>query len=1018
MKVIFSSPISVLSIFISLILLGIGAIFTIPISPLPNVEIPEISVHLHYNSLGAEDMESVITNPVRTELGQLAGLESIESQVTDGDAVIYMKFRHGTSMHYAFIEANEKIDQVMNRLPSDIERPHVTKASLTDIPVLYMNIRFRSSVENSNEALSIRLSQLVESVIKRRLEQSPYIAMADVTGTISPQLLIRPDTAAMVAIGLTQLDFGNILTRGRIELGSIAVKDGIYQYSLQFSGKDIYTAEDIGNIQFNWKDKVYKLSDIAKVSMMTQPNTGSYLIGGKRGINIALIQQGKTKINELKEDVRLMTEQFRREYPQIEFNVTRDQTALLDASIANLRQDLIVGGALAYIILFLFIKNWRIPILIGVTIPMALIISLLIFYLVGLSINIISLSGLVLGLGLMIDNAIIVIDSIVQRNIAGIHFKDACLLGTMDVIKPVIASALATLSVFLPLIAMGGIAGSLFYDEAIAIAAGVSSSLIIALILLPTLLLLFSNSILKGKLTDQQIKEESIMTRWYSRGVHWAFAHQKWIVSFVLLLMVAGGLSLRALKSERLPALKRNDLLVQIEWNENIDAEENERRVCQLIQPYLSHVGSIESYVARQQYVWANEKGLGAAACELYFININPSLNEFLAKTLMKELNRKYPEAIFNIAPPPTIFEQVFSGSQNLLEMHIGVKGQFAFPAPRRMDSILNMCQHVIGKENKLVFPLSINKEIVVDPELLSLYSIPMDAVYHKLEALTSRANLFSIKDGNEFIPVFIGNEPLALDHIFSGTYVGNTNGKLFPLGRIASIRDRVSYKLINGGKDGRYVKVGLNDVAPEQAMKKLKSALSNFPFLKLTFTGALFEQKALTRNIASIFGLSVVLLYFILAAQFGSFAQPLIVLCELPISMSGTFVVLFITGASLNVMSLIGLIVICGIILNDSILKIDTINVLRREHDYEILDAIHEGGKKRLHAILMTSMTTCLSVLPFLFGSDIGNTLQRPLSLTIIGGMFFGTFVSLFFIPLLYWWCFGRRATGEGKGR
>lgn len=1011
MKALLGKPVSVLSVFISLLLLGLVASRHIPILPLPDVEIPEISVYLHNKQFSAVELEETMTGMLRGALGQMADVNEVESETKDGAAVIHIKFRHGTGMHHAFIDVNEKIDLFMSRFPANTERPRVVKASLTDIPVLFINMQLKGQGnEQQHVGGLVRLGELATETIKKRLEQLHEVALVDVTGVEYPEVRIIPDTATMMAIGIRPEQFVAVLEQQHISMGSALVKDGIFQYVLSFSSAGLNTVEDIRNIKFSWRDRIYKMDDVAEVSIRQKEREGGYFIGNAAGINLAVFQHDKARIGDLKAVVNTAIEQFSKDYPQVAFTVTRDQTALLDASINNLMQDLVFGGILAYFILFFFIRNWRIPILIGVTIPSALIISLLLFYIIGLSINIISLSGLVLGLGLMIDNAIIVIDNIVQKCMDGMPFRKACLYGTAGMIRPMISSAFATVSVFIPLIFMGGISGALFYDEAIAITLGIAASLLIAVILLPTLFIMFERSILKGGLMEQRVREDGPLTKIYEAGIHWVFKHKLITILLVLAVLGTGYGLLSILRQEQLPQIEQSDLIVNIDWNENITYDENVSRVQALIGGYLKTTSRIESYIGEQQFILSREKEQSPAACGIYLIGMRGAGLEQVKADIARQLQYRYPHAIFSVRAPASIFEQIFDESAYPLVAHLAAAENGVFPDPAMAGQILQDWRRRLGDQQVMPVPVTLNKELILDTEKLLLYHVTAESIYRQLKFMIADNSVFDIKNGNQFLPVTMGGNSGTLDDILRNATVMNEQGLRLPVREMVSIRNRVNFKMIDGGREGKYIKVPLSTSDPERTMALLADSVKDSG-MQVTFAGAYFERQELVRNIGVVLLLSVLLLYFILAAQFESMLQPLIVLAELPISIAGAFIMLYVFKSSVNVMSLIGIIVICGIILNDSILKIDTINTLIRKQGMSVIDAIHLGGKMRLHAILMTSLTTTLSVVPFLFGNDLGNTLQRPLSLTVIGGMLFGTFVSLFFIPLIYWWCYRTKA-------
>ena len=452
-------PIAVLMAFTACFIVGLVTYFTIPVSLLPDIAIPEITVQISGQNTSARELENTVVKPVRLQLMQVAGLRDIHSETRDGAGIIRLSFDFGTNTDLAFIEVNEKIDAAMNYLPREVERPRVVKASATDIPVFCLNLTLKTI---ENDAAFLDLCQFAETVIKRRIEQLPEVAMVDITGILGRQLQIVPDMKLLDMADITLNDLESALSANNIEPGSMTVRDGYYEYNIKFSTL-LRTPEDVQNIYIRKNDRIFQIKDLAKVAVVPEKETGLSLANGKRAVTLAVIKQADENMDNMKEALAEVTDYFKSIYPDIEFTITRNQTELLDYTISNLKQNLSLGFLFICIVAILFLGDVKSPAVIGLSMVVSIIISFLFFYLFNMSLNIISLSGLILALGMMIDSSIIVTENIAQYRAKGDNLEEACIKGTTEVITPMLSSTFTTIAVFVPLVFISGIAGAIFF---------------------------------------------------------------------------------------------------------------------------------------------------------------------------------------------------------------------------------------------------------------------------------------------------------------------------------------------------------------------------------------------------------------------------------------------------------------------------------------------------------------------------------------------------------------------------
>ena len=1004
-KFLINRPVAVIMSFLAVVLLGLVAGGLLPVSLLPDIRIPEITVQVSHPNSSARELENMVVRPLRQQLLQVGRLTDIESEARDGNAIIRLRFAHGANMDYLYIEVNEKIDAAMGQLPRSMERPRVIKASASDIPVFYLNLFMKNPGGEGHELSGfMELSEFADWVIRKRIEQLPEVAMVDVSGLVYPEVSVIPDLGKIAGLGLTHDHFREALELNNITLGSLMVRDGIYQYNVRFTST-LGTVGDIENIYLMAGDRLFQLKDLASVSIRPRQPQGLYSWGGKPALSLAVIKQSEARMNDMKDEMHRLMGEFEADYPLITFELSQDQTGILDYTIGNLRNNLILGGGLAILLMFLFLKDMRSPFLIAISVPASIVISLLFFWLTGLSLNIISLSGLILGVGMMIDNSIIVIDNITQHIERGHPLHEACVLGTNEVIRPLISSVLTTCAVFVPLIFLSGISGALFYDQAIAVASGLLASLVVSVTLIPTLyhVIHVNTTGKRGKIRSFQIFH---LENAYNRGFDFVFKYRGFAFLVVFLLLALAGYLAMILPLQKVPPLEQVEIVLKIDWNENIHLDENMSRVSRLTGQHADLITEAGVYGGRQQFLLNREMDMEINHAHVYLKSDNPASLYLLREKLNDLVREEYPLARVSFEPPVNVFDQIFESHQPpLVAKFTRVRGQ-RVPEVDQMRRMGRLISERFPDTEFIPLPLDENLVMRIEPEKLLLYRVNQNFLHSQLRTALDQYEIGQLRSDQNLVPIVLGHEERDIENIVSTMLVRNSLGANIPVSALVNMTAETGYKTITAGRQGEFLPVIFNQ--PGQGFGMVVSGIEEIvredTSLDVSFAGSWFDTRMLMREMLFVVLISLLLLYFILAAQFESLLQPLIVMLEIPVNMAGVFLALLIAGAGINIMSMIGIVVMAGIVINDSILKIDTINHLRAA-GMPLMDAIHTGGTRRLKPIVMTSLTTILALTPILITHDIGSELQAPLALAIIGGMALGTLVSLYLIPLMYWY-------------
>ena len=473
-RYIIHRPIAVMMIVLAMVVLSLLAAYRLPVSLLPDVDVPQVKVLVDMPGAAASQVEDRSLRLLRGRLSQLPGLESMQSEARADAGTISLDFVPGSQMDLLTIEVNEKLDMAMASLPKDMQRPKVMKTSVSDIPAFYVDMTLKN-VHASSQHFS-DMSDVAVNVVRRRLEQLPQTAMVDMSGMMGEQIMVTPDNEICRSLGLSTSDIEQALTDNNIRLEALSVVDGRFRYNVHFDAQ-LLTANDISNICINHGGRMVRLADLCTVEVQSGIRQGWVRHDGKPAVTMAVVKQRDARMADLKESVDSALTDLRGMYPQIDFSITRDQTSLLSYSLDNLEGNLLAGCLFTCLVLVVFLHSWRLSLIVAFTIPLSLLLTLLSFRLTNITLNVISISGLILGVGMIVDNAIIVTDNIVQKWKRGLPLEHAVCLATSEVFTPMLSSVLTTCSVFVPLMFLSGLAGELFYDMSV----GISVSLVVSL---------------------------------------------------------------------------------------------------------------------------------------------------------------------------------------------------------------------------------------------------------------------------------------------------------------------------------------------------------------------------------------------------------------------------------------------------------------------------------------------------------------------------------------------------------
>ncbi len=1005
-RYIIHRPIAVSMIALAILVLSILAAVRLPVSLLPDVDVPQIKVQVDMPGAAAGQVEDKAIRLLRGRLSQLPSLKSIRSESKMDAGTICLDFIPGSKMDLITIEVNEKVDMAMASLPKDVQRPKVMKTSVADIPAFFIDLSLKG--KSSDMQHFSDMSSLAVNVVRKRLEQIPQISIVDVSGTLGQQILVVPHRETLQSLGLTTSDIEKALTDNNVRLEALSIVDGQYRYNIHFDSQ-LLTVEDMENISITHNGRMLRLSDLCDVELRSGVHQGWVRHDGKPAVTMAVVKQNEARMSDLKAQVDSTLTDLRHTYPTIDFSITRDQTTLLSYSLSNLEGNLLVGCLFTCLVLLFFLRSWKLSFIVALTIPLSLMMTLLAFRLAGITLNVISISGLVLGVGMIVDNSIVVTDNIMQKWERGLRLPDAVCLATEEVFTPMLSSVLTTCSVFVPLMFLSGLAGELFYDMSVGISVSLLVSLLVSMTVVPVAFhLAYKNKGVYCFPGNNPL--DARMHKWYEGVSCWVLRHQRLGLGFFVLSVLGFIVFYQLIDKQRMPHLSHDDMQMLVSWNEGVSEEESDRRINTMLATMGRDVETTASLTGAQGFVLSHSHQLTSGEALGYLKCRQPSLLDSVQWRLREYCRMNYPLATVDFETIGNPFDLILDTDESDLVLKVKGRNEQR-PTIKQVEQVQARLQ---ARFPNLYVPrvqLDNNLLCKADVGQMAYYGVSYSTLLARLRELTGTNKLLEISNGEQAVPVIVGTSHANWNTIIQSS-VRNGQGVEISLSYLLKDSVVCDYKSLFASEMSEYYPVNLNlsGAMAREVMQCADSLQKTTPDLSIEYGGGYFSSRELVTELMIVFAVALVLLFLILAAQFESLLQPLIILSEMVIDGFVVLVLLYLLGESLNLMSMIGLVVMSGIVINDSILKIDTINRKRRD-GRPLLRAVAEAGAERLRPIVMTSATTIFAMLPFLPRGSMGADLQYPLSLTIIIGMVVGTLVSLFFIPLLYFVIYKRKA-------
>jgi hydrophobic/amphiphilic exporter-1 (mainly G- bacteria), HAE1 family len=992
------------------IILGLVAFVRLPIDLLPDITFPSLTIVTSYENASPEEMEELVTRPIEEAVMAVPGVEEVVSTSAEGASTVRVSFVWGTNIDVASNDIRDRLDRILNRLPDDADRPFLRKFDVTASPIMMMGASSRLD--------PMELRRILDQQIQPRLERVPGVAGIDVWGGLEREIRIEVDPDRLRAFGLSLDQVMEALRDANVTVPAGDLDQGMLQVTLRTPG--LYQSLDEVRqtvVAIRERAPVY-LAQVADVRDTHREITRVVRIDGNPGVRLAIRKQSGTNTVEVAQAVLAEMARVNADFPHVQLVTTVDSSEYIRRSINNVIRSIVFGGSLAVVVLLFFLRSVLSTLVISTAIPISIIATFALIYFGGFTLNLMTLGGLALGVGMMVDNAIVVLENIFRHREAGKRRKEAAEHGAGEVTAAIIASTLTTLVIFLPLIFVEGVTGILFRQLAYIVGFSLICSLVAALTLVPMLA-----SHLPKPADGRQVRGARFASgaaaafgaveKRYGHLLHGAMQHRALLLGVTLLVFLATFWLLPHIGREFMPASDEGEVRVNAEMAVGTRTEVMDAQMHRIERIVLENVPEARTSLVN---VGASQFRPGSGATgevrlSLVPMNQRTRSSEQIAADLRSKLQGIPGVTIRTRAGQGMFVMRILSGGGDE-RLQIEVRGfdiptldALAASAREAMVDVPGITDVRVSREAGVPQQL-----IVIDREKAADFGLSVARIARVVRTAVGGSTAGQFRERGDEVRLQVrmrDAERMELEDILDLT-IPNPAGEHIALRSVVELRYQLGPAQIERKDQQRVVYVSANLGARDlgSVAADVRTRLAGIPLPaqhNFVLAGDYEDQQRAFRELMISLLLSLLLVYMVMACLYESLRDPLVVMFSVPLAAIGAIVALFITGSTFNVQSLIGLIMLGGIVVNNAILIVDQATRLRRDEGWTVREAAREAGRRRLRPILMTSLTTMLALLPLALGMGEGAEAQAPLARAVIGGLFSSTFITLFVIPAVY---------------
>lgn len=987
-------PVLATVMMLVIIIFGVIGYNSLAVREYPNVDNPIITVSVTYPGANAEVIENQITEPLEQNINGIPGIRSLMSQSSQGSARITVEFELSVDMETAANDVRDKVSRAQRYLPRDADPPTVAKADADADPIMQV------TVESPVRSL-LQLSEIAELTVKERLQTISNVSAVEIWGENRYSMRLWLDPVRMASYNITPMDVKNALDRENIELPAGSIEGDHIEQSIRTMGL-MQTPEEFNNmviIEDNYR--IVRFGDIGTAELDTENRKNILRRNGVPMVSCVIIPQPGANQIEIANEAALRIEQMRKDLPEdVKLDIAFDNTKFIRASIAEVEETVLVAFILVVVVIFLFLRNFRVTLIPTLVIPISLVGTFFIMYLAGFSINVLSMLAVVLSVGLVVDDAIVVVENIYSKVEKGMTPKEASIEGSKEIFFAVISTTITLVAIFFPIIFLEGMTGRLFREFSIVISGAVIISSFVALSFVPML----SFKLLKKKEKEDKFYEstEKIflgMNTFYNK-ILGAFLHRKWLIypvtgcAFVLIVILWN-----AIPAEMAPLEDRSQITIRTSTPEGATYE--------FTRDYTEEISRIADSVA-----WERESNITMIRGNFGLVRmVLPDIKE--RERSQMEIANALSVAVRNQTAARAFVQQrsTFGGRRG------GMPIQYILQAPN-IEKLQEFIPPFMEKVNQSPYfqmadvNLKFTKpetRIVIDRDKAALLGVSTRDIGQTLQyALSGQRMGYFYMNGKQYqvlgeINRQQRNSPLDLKTI----YLKNSSGEMIQMDNLVKLEETVAppqlyrYNRFNSATITAGLAEGYSLGEGLEEMDRIAAEVLDDTF-RTALEGESRNFRESSSSLLFAFGLAIILIFLVLAAQFESFKDPFVIMLTVPLALFGALLFMWLFDVTMNIYSQIGIIMLIGLVAKNGILIVEFSNQ-RQSAGMSKYEAVIGASVQRLRPILMTSVSTILGLLPLAMASGEGANGRIAMGIAVVGGMLISTLLTLFVVPAMY---------------
>jgi len=997
-------PVSTVAATLAIVLLGSVSLTRLPVSLLPDVTLPVLTIRTLYPGAAATEVSRFIAEPIEESIAATPGLVELRSVSRTGEATTIVRFAWGTNMQTTVLNIRERLDNARGLLPERAERPTLLTSDPGERPIAVLALGTSGDLR--------QLSRTAEEVYARRLEQIAGVASVAVVGAPEDEIRVEADPARLRALGLTPNDLATAISDANPTGASGTIRRGQFRFAVR-TLTEFREPDEVLDVPIGPVGSGIRVRDVATVSVTTADPKTLTRLDSKRAVGLVIYKDAGSNTVAVTRELRSTVDALASEFPAITLTIVAAQADFVVDALSNLGQEIIAGGVISPLLIIVFLRNWRMSLAIGIMVPLSILVALVLLQLLDVSINVLSLGGLALGVGLLVDNAIVVAEASARKHEEGLPLRQATIEATEEVAGPLIAGTLTTLLVFGPIIFVRGLAAALFRDLSLSVVMSVGASLILALTLMPVLIV-GRRRRMTAPATPRLEPVSTRLTRFggrltdaYERGMRWSLANPGLVFGITIAATAFTAWVAMRLPREILPAVDERVAVAQLQLAEGTAIEETTRQAARL-EDLARTLGATNIYsrigIATDEEVLAGAPPGSSATAQM----ILPIPEAGNAQEFAERLRAGVPDLAQGALAIDLAGQSEFGSliGREGRTVRVEVSARSVAEASRWADSV----RARLGTLSSVADIRSAQQgsqpviEVGLERRRMAERGVSIDAVSNALAGGLGGVEATELRETDRRTPITVrysggANEDL---NAALATVVSNT-----PVGEFVAPRETSApVEIVRVGQRPVVAVEGLvAEGGTSGATRDVTEAMQGMAFpagVSWAVTGADAEQRRTTSELSLVALLSVALVFLVLAGEFGSFRIPLVVMLTVPLAAAGGILFLWMTGQTINAVSLIGIVVMIGMADNEAVVKLDAIRRFR-EAGHSVDEAIVLGGHQRLRAIALTNLTTITGVLPLVFGWGSGGSLYQPLAAGVIGGSISALLVTFFLLPTAY---------------